>query len=213
MQSPGDASTGALATDWPTDEHRAAAELAGATRRLMLAAATTAVSLPEVRAAVQEMDLLGERLAGRTRQRSLRAPFEGPARARSQGPGTAWSVASTNPQSFPLDIHFDDHTATARTTANALYEGPPGIVHGGFLSHLLDILLGTLVQATGRRGVTAALDLRYLAPTPLDVPLELSAQITETRGRTILAEGWVQHDGRRTVEARGTFVDISGAVR
>jgi acyl-coenzyme A thioesterase PaaI-like protein len=192
-----------------TEEHQNAVELAAATRRLMLAAATTAVGVDEVRAAVLTMDRLREQLAAQTRERALRAPFEGPALAREQGPQHAWTVFATNPQAFPLEIHFDGDTATARTTANALYEGPPGTVHGGYLSHLLDVLLGTLVQATGRRGLTANLDLRYLAPTPLDEPLHLHGRIVDAAGRRVLAEGRVEHAGEVTVEARGTFVDVS----
>jgi acyl-coenzyme A thioesterase PaaI-like protein len=179
----------------------------------MLAAATTAVAPEEVRAAVRAMDRLGERLSEQTREGSLRAPFEGPARARELGPDTAWRVMATNPQALPLDLHFDGDTATARTTANALYEGPPGIVHGGFLAHLLDVMLGTLVQARRLRGLTAGLDLRYLAPTPLDVPLDLHARIVESRGRRTVAEGWIEHAGQRTVEARGTFVDVTEGAR
>lgn len=194
-----------------TDEHQAAAELAAATRRLMLAT-STAVDVAEVQTAVRAMDRLGEQLSVQTRERALRAPFEGPAWTRELGPDTAWRVCATNLQAFPLDTHFDGDTATARTTANALYEGPPGTVHGGFLSHLLDVMLGTLVQAKGLRGLTANLDLRY-TPTPLDVPLELHARIVESRGRRTVAEGWIEQDTLRTVEARGTFVDVGQGSR
>jgi acyl-coenzyme A thioesterase PaaI-like protein len=196
-------------TQATAEEHQAAAELAAATRSLMLAAATTAVDVEEVREAARAMDRLAEQLSAQTRERTLRAPFEGPARTRDLGPEHGWRVFASNPQAFPIDIHFDGDTATARTIANALYEGPAGTVHGGFLSHLLDVMLGTLVQATGRRGLTAALDLRYLAPTPLDVPLQLHARIVESTGRRTLADGWIEHDGGRTVEARGTFIDVS----
>lgn len=196
-----------------SEEHRAAAELAHATRRLMLAAATTAVDVEDVRAAARAIDQIGTSLSARTRGRALRAPFDGPARTRALGPGMAWRVFASNPQALPLDIHFDGDTATARTTANALYEGPPGTVHGGFLAHLLDVILGTLVQAREVRGLTANLDLHYRAPTPLDVPLDLHARVVETQGRRIIAEGWVEHDGQRTVEARGTFVDVSQGAR
>ena len=192
-----------------TEEFHAAAELSDATRRLMLAVATTAVGTADMRAAVGALDRLGEQLSTRTRGRALRAPFDGPSRTRDQGADASWRVFATNPQVLPLDIHFDGDGATARTTADALYEGPPGIVHGGFLAHLLDTLLGTLVQAKGLRGHTASLELRYRAPTPLDQPLDLHARIVETRGRRTIAEGWIEHDGQRTVEATGTFVDVT----
>lgn len=196
-----------------TAELLAASELTRATRRLMLAAATTALPPEEVSAAVRELDALAERLAVSRRPRALRASAEGPSVTRAAGPDVPWRTFPYNPQAFPLDLHLDGDTAWAHITANALYEGPPGHVHGGFLAHLLDSMLGTLVQSLGRRAVTATLDLRYLAPTPLDVPLELRAAHVETSGRRVVVEGWIEHDGVRTVEARGLFVDLGRGAR
>ncbi|MBM7519646.1 PaaI family thioesterase [Nocardioides nitrophenolicus] len=184
------------------------AELAAATRRLMLAAATTDVEPDQLRAARDRMDELAATLGRRTRPRALRASFDEPARAREIGPGLAWPVFRFNPQALPLAIRFDGDAASATTVPNALYEGPPESVHGGYLAHLMDCMLGTLVQATGRRSVTGTLDLRYLARTPLDVPLELGARILETTGRKTTAEAWVEVDGARTVEARGLFIEL-----
>ncbi|ANH37044.1 Thioesterase superfamily protein [Nocardioides dokdonensis FR1436] len=195
------------------DQVAAAAELTEATRRLMLAAATTDLDPDEVRAAGRAMDALTRTLSARSRPRALRAPFDGPADARAGGPDSPWRSFAYNPQAFPLEMHFDGRSARARTTANSLYEGPPGLVHGGFTAHLLDSLLGTLTQSLGLRAVTATLDLRYLAPTPLDVPLDLHARVVDTTGRRTRAEGWIEHDGVRTVEAHGLFIDITGRTR
>lgn len=191
----------------------AAAELTEATRRLMLAAATTDVDPDEARAAAGAMDALAQALSARSRPRALRATFEAPAAVRSEGPDAPWRSFAYNPQAFPLEMFFDGVSSRARTTANALYEGPPGLVHGGFAAHLLDSMLGTLTQSLGLRAVTATLDLRYLAPTPLDVPLDLHARVVETSGRRTRAEGWIEHGGVRTVEARGVFVDVTGRTR
>ena len=184
------------------------AELAAATRRLMLAAATTDVEVDEIRAARDRMDELTATLGRRTRARALRASFDEPARAREIGPELAWPVFRYNPQALPLAIRFDGDAAYATTVPNALYEGPPESVHGGYLAHLMDCMLGTLVQASGRRSVTGTLDLRYHARTPLDVPLELGARILTTTGRKTTAEAWVEVDGARTVEARGLFIEL-----
>lgn len=195
------------------EEMHDATELALATRRLMLAAATTAVSAEDMRAATAEMDRLARVLGVSTRGRVLRGALDGPAAARAAGPGTAWPIFATNPQAFPLEVHFDGETARATTTADALYEGPPGCVHGGFSAHLLDSILGVLVQAQGVRGMTATLDLRYLAPTPIEAPLALGSRILESNRRLVRAEGWIEHEGRRTVEAQGVFVDVGGSAR
>lgn len=193
-----------------TELEREAAELVGATRELMLAVATTDLGVEELRAARAETERLTARLTTSTRDRVLRAPLDGPARARRAGPDQAWPIFRFSPQALPLTISFGEDTAHARTVGNALYEGPRDSVHGGYLAHLLDCMLGTLVQAQGLLAVTATLDLRYLHRTPLDVPLDLQARIVARTGRRIHAEGWVEHEGRRTVEATGLFIEIAG---
>lgn len=195
------------------EELREATELALATRRLMLAAATTAVSAADMRAAGAEMDRLARRLSSVSRGRALRGPLEGPAATRAAGPETSWPIFATNPQAFPLEVHFEDDSAWATTTADALYEGPPGCVHGGFVAHLLDSILGVLVQAQGVRAMTATLELRYLAPTPIEAPLILGSRIVERSGRRVHVEGWIEHQDRRTVEADGLFVDVDRSER
>jgi len=81
-------------------------------------------------------------------------------------------------------------------------------VHGGFSAHLLDCMLGTLMQARGSRSLTASLDLRYLRRTPLDEPLDLYSRIVEIEGRKTVAGGWIECRGECTVEARGVVVRV-----
>jgi acyl-coenzyme A thioesterase PaaI-like protein len=182
------------------------AELTEATRRLMLAAATTDVGADELRAARARMDELSAALGRRSRPRAMRTGFDGPRRAREAG--RVWSLGRANPEAFPLDLHFDADVVRATTVPNALYEGPPHSVHGGFIAHLMDCMLGTLVQSTGRRAMTASLELTYRSRTPLDVPVDLGARIVETTGRKIVAESWIDVDGARTVDARGLFIEL-----
>ncbi len=77
----------------------------------------------------------------------------------------------------------------------------------------MDCMLGILIQARGRRGVTAKLDLRYLRRTPLDAPLQLGSRITKVDGRKVWAEGWIEHEGERTVVAEGLFIEVEADVR
>ena len=111
-----------------------------------------------------------------------------------------------NPMSVPLVIRVDGARAVAEFTPEALLEGPPGFVHGGFAAHVLDALLGTLVQAQGRPGYTARLDLSFRRPTRLDRPVVVEGVMQQTEGRKMRAHGWISQDGQRTVEAHGLFV-------
>ncbi|MCF8785077.1 PaaI family thioesterase [Rhodococcus ruber] len=194
--------------DVPADLREATAELVAATRALMLAAATTTADADTVRAARVTIAELAETLGSRPRPRVLRPPFDGPSRSRDTGGREPWALFTHNPMGIPLEIYFGADEARARLVANALHEGPPDSVHGGFSAHLLDCMLGTLMQARGSRSLTASLDLRYLRRTPLDEPLDLYSRIVETEGRKTVAEGWIECRGERTVEARGVFVRV-----
>jgi acyl-coenzyme A thioesterase PaaI-like protein len=99
--------------------------------------------------------------------------------------------------------------ATANLTPDALHEGPPGLLHGGFSAALLDALLGTLIATQGLFAYTANLQLRYLRGTVLDEPVEIVGEVTRVVGRKVYAEGWISQYGRRTVEAQGVFVEPS----
>lgn len=42
--------------------------------------------------------------------------------------------------------------------------GPPGYTHGGLIATTADVLMYRLLEASGRKGVTAALNIQYKKP-------------------------------------------------
>jgi acyl-coenzyme A thioesterase PaaI-like protein len=73
------------------------------------------------------------------------------------------------------------------------------------VASLLDQLLGHANAAAGVGGFTAQLTVRYLRPTPYDVPLVLRARTEQVQGRTVRASGEILADGVVTAEATGLF--------
>jgi acyl-coenzyme A thioesterase PaaI-like protein len=57
-----------------------------------------------------------------------------------------------------------------------LYEGPPGIVHGGILALFFDCVLQQLNCDLGVSGKTSDLSVRYRRPTPLLTRLDVHAR-------------------------------------
>lgn len=86
------------------------------------------------------------------------------------------------------------------------YQGPPGHVHGGISALLLDHALGVANGYAGSRGMTGQLQLRYHRPTPLFVPLTVTARQVRVEGRKIWAEGSISVDGTPCVSTEGLFV-------
>lgn len=183
------------------------AQLADAVRDLVHAATVSdldARDLAEVTEVVQEVQA---RLSSVTRTRAARVGFESAFQAVAQG--APHRLADYNAFGIPLTIRLADGVATTDFTADARHEGPPDSLHGGIAAWLMDSILGLIMQARGRRGVTASLNTRYLARTPLDVPLHLVGQVTRTEGRKVWIEGWIEADGQRTVEAEGLFIELA----
>jgi acyl-CoA thioesterase FadM len=56
--------------------------------------------------------------------------------------------------------------------------------------------------------VTASLKIDYLAPTPIDRPVELRARVREARGRKRVVECTVRSDGRDVVRAEVVAVEV-----
>jgi hypothetical protein len=64
-------------------------------------------------------------------------------------------------------VVVDDEHAHGRVRFPIAYEGPPGLVHGGFLALLFDCVVQHHNCDVGVAGKTASLALRFRRPTPL----------------------------------------------
>lgn len=182
-------------------------QLVASTRELMLAVGTTELPGEELDALRGEVDALAAKIGAVRRSHVVRVGFDDPAKAKAEG--TVWPSFANNPFAIPMEITFEGSTARATLTANALHEGPPSCLHGGLAAHLMDCLLGTMIQANGYRARTGTLDIRYVRPTPLDAPLELFGEIERSSGRKHIARGSIRHNGEVTVEASALFIEVA----
>ena len=117
-------------------------------------------------------------------------------------------VGMRNAIAPPLKI-VQDHEkggASSEFFLNALYEGPPGKVHGGVLALVLDQIFGEAAAAGGTPGMTGTLTLRYRKPTALGA-CSASAWVDSTAGIKTIVKGELRDaDGEVTVEAEGLFI-------
>jgi hypothetical protein len=65
-----------------------------------------------------------------------------------------------------LTIAFDGGVTRGRVRFGVTFEGPPGCVHGGFVSHFFDQILGQHNLRAGIPAMTAQLAVRYRRATP-----------------------------------------------
>ena len=178
--------------------------LAASVRDLADASLRTTVAAEVVTEVQQEL----ERLTARLRAEQIPGSFgvsltrEGTVR----GYGNA-VVGLRNPIAPPLEVERStEGRAWSSFTLGALYEGPPGLVHGGVAALVLDQILGEAAAAGGSPGMTGTLTLRYLQGTPLG---ECSAEawIDRVEGvKTFVHAELRRADGEPTVRAEGTFI-------
>lgn len=109
----------------------------------------------------------------------------------------------------PFSIFHEDDVLVATTTFGPAFEGPPGLVHGGFLAAGFDIMLSAMAHHVLGTSVTRRLTVRYLKPTLLDAPLRYEIQAGERDGRLLDLTGTLLADGRVTMRASAQFATLS----
>lgn len=186
------------------------AELARQVRRLTEATVKTQVSPDVMDAVTQRLSDAATDLEQDLRQGSQRRD---PERVRTRGLPFEYNpvLGVANPYAPPVDIEVVDGAVHGTTRLHHAYEGPPGYVHGGILSLILDQTLGLANVIAGTPGMTLALNVRYLRPTPLDTDLQIHSVHDRIEDRNIVSVGSISADGETTVTAEGIFRALSPA--
>ncbi|UGT62529.1 hypothetical protein [Nocardia asteroides] len=93
----------------------------------------------------------------------------------------AFDIGAYNP-SFPEYVFdaADPASATGRVSFPVTFEGPPGLVHGGFLGVFFDCVVQQHSCAAGVTGKTRSLTITYRRPTPLLTELNFAIARTAT---------------------------------
>lgn len=169
------------------DQRAAIAELGEALRDLVQRASATEAPPEEQREIAALLREATARLAEYPRERAQMPSADNLlAGIRMYNPVTGLGSAIAP----PVHIEYIDGQAVGTCTLGLAFEGPPMYAHGGVSALLLDQILGYAAGAAGRPGLTATLDIRYLAPVPLQTPLRLTAQMTTAgEGRSVTAAG------------------------
>jgi acyl-coenzyme A thioesterase PaaI-like protein len=79
-------------------------------------------------------------------------------------------------------------------------------VQGGVIAAGFDVVLAMAAGVNGRLGLTRSLTVRYLAPTPLAIPLRYAAGIALEDRRRTTVDGVLLAGDMLVAEATGEFV-------
>jgi len=184
----------------PAAEPDAADRLGAALRGFADVVVRTGAAPAELAAAAATVEQLAQRLAtGEPHERVHDSPYH----PMSLVGGTAHPIA---PQ---LHVAASVEGVSGTVLLGPAYEGGPGLVHGGVLSLVFDHVMGQAVFSAGHSAMTVSLEVRYEAPTPLEVPLAVSAWVEGTDGRKVFVAAQVAADGVVTARARAVFVQLT----
>jgi acyl-coenzyme A thioesterase PaaI-like protein len=174
---------------------RAVVELAGALRDLNDTVQALEQSSPELEALVQTVRDAQRRLAAQAPADLRPRVGDDPAPERRVYVDHGYAVGDYNPCFPQYTLELDDDGGHGTVEFPISYEGPPGIVHGGFLAVFFDCALQELNCALGLAGKTAELSIRFRRPTPLLTTLTYRIErVVDERRITAHAELFLDDD-------------------
>ncbi|MBN1163702.1 MAG: PaaI family thioesterase [Candidatus Krumholzibacteriota bacterium] len=124
-----------------------------------------------------------------------------------------------NRQGLQLKSYWDGEESVAVFEPRSYHTAVPGFVYGGLIASLIDCHgTGTAAAAAYRREgramssspslrfVTASLQVDYLRPTPLGIPLEVRGRVEEITDRKVVVSETLSAGG--LICARGRVVAV-----
>jgi uncharacterized protein (TIGR00369 family) len=115
---------------------------------------------------------------------------------------------SDNASGLGLSPEAEDGSALIRWAPPKVYQGYSDVLHGGLVSTLCDEAMAYAVKSLVGDAVTARMEVRFSRPVATGVPLEVRAEVTDRRRRTVAAEARLVQEGEVRAFASGTFVSV-----
>lgn len=116
----------------------------------------------------------------------------------------ACSLTNTNGLHLKFDV-ADDKSVKADFQYNKVFEGYPGILHGGIISSILDSAMCNCMFARGKAAVTAEMTIKFRHPVVTCRKATVSAKITHFSHSLYLLESEVIQNEEVKVTAKGKF--------
>ncbi len=126
--------------------------------------------------------------------------------------GSCFVCGTENPKSIGMQWFVDaDKNIYGEITLTEEQQGPPSFAHGGASAALLDEAMGAAAWVAGYKVVSVNLNINFLKPVPLGVPIQIKGLIKNKTGRKIFAYGEIiLPNGEVAVEGRSILVEPEG---
>lgn len=120
-----------------------------------------------------------------------------------------FACGTENPIGLRLKFTKSDDKYITTFTAGPEHQSYNGVVHGGIISTLLDETMTRYITEQDVKAVTARLDIRYRAATPIGTKLTVSGWVVGKRRNMYEMAGEIRlPDGTVTAESKGMIAVI-----
>ena len=116
-----------------------------------------------------------------------------------------------NRNGMQLEFSWDAEKKQAGTIwrPKAYMQGFKEVVHGGFITMVLDEVMAKVCLFSNKPAVTLRIEVKFIKPVLVNEELSVTGRCIESRGRRMKLEAWCRDsEGEKRAEAGAIFLAI-----
>jgi acyl-coenzyme A thioesterase PaaI-like protein len=113
-----------------------------------------------------------------------------------------------NPTSLDMQLAYDGDEVVVRVVLRRAFEGAPGRAHGGIVAAAFDDVTGFVIGMLKVPSFTGELTVRYLAPFPVDEPVEIRARLESRERRKLNISAEARFGGDIVATCRAIYIAV-----
>jgi len=113
-----------------------------------------------------------------------------------------------NPTGIELRVWPEGDDVVAEVTLRRAFEGAPGRAHGGIVAAAFDDVTGFVIGKLQEPAFTGELTVRYLAPVPVDHPLEIRARLDGRERRKLFISADMRAGDTVVATCRAIYITV-----
>jgi acyl-coenzyme A thioesterase PaaI-like protein len=114
----------------------------------------------------------------------------------------------SNPTSIELQVRYDKDEVVADFVLRRAFEGAPGRAHGGIVAAAFDDVTGFVIGKLQEPAFTGELTVRYVAPVPVDEPLEIRARLDGRERRKLFISAEARAGEAVVATCRAIYITV-----
>jgi len=114
----------------------------------------------------------------------------------------------SNPTSIELQVRYDNDEVVADFVLRRAFEGAPGRAHGGIVAAAFDDVTGFVIGKLQEPAFTGELTVRYVAPVPVDQPLEIRARLDGRERRKLFISAEARAGETVVATCRAIYITV-----